>query len=946
MGILRKNIDENPAAKASLKEKLGITNLEENQYTGVVVYSTLAELPATGTLLVSYKVSNDTDSSKNGYYHWSGSAYVKDAGLANGSVAKNDDEAISGNTAYNERLLGIVQDEVSRANERYLLYKHQGNLYQKDGTRENTIFDGSGNLISHASYAVSDLIRIEEGESYSRTTSDQVALYDKDGNFIRQTTAQPFTVNAGEIFARCSFSGAYIETYSFFKSGLSAEPSFELRDEKINLEYVNTNIDYDARFKTIQNTGDRVEETGKTANQSMNLKEVQREVDLSKTKDFGSLFDPEKMIPNKVLNSSGVLLTHASYGVSELIQIEEGVTYYQEPYKRIIAVYATDGSFVRYFAENATNSFTAQAGELYIRISMPYTARYDYAMYEGASNVKFAHKERDLNYKNIVRDDFTVDLSQLREIERFGGEVVAGTVGEKQAILKFPVSLGKGGTIDFDFVCDFDPHKTQSGSQLLFMLDEPGLNYDSKFSLNPTTPNKGNFFPVFTSVWESAGLSTAGNNRSLSLWKNNFCGEDCFSIQKVSNVVAGDDGLSIRVTDTAVEVYNGVTTIASYDFATYTTVDEIITAMQVDAALSDFEIIAYESANRNSSDLARVDMAMVVNREDWDADNNIGLGTFSNDSWPVYLPASGKGIKHRCRMVFEGDVNAGTGKVRLWVDGFPVRELTGNRAYHNGFLYLGGKTGFNTFDGWISNLRIRRTIVDEPIYTVIIAHLTSNDLDGVPQVGQRASIGRMERGLRAMKDRGYEFVTHKQFMDYVLGNAEPPQKVAYIIYDDTQFGHWTNERIRQLYQKYGFKAATSIIMKNLDGVPGSYSEADVLKYIEMSKQIGWDWVSHTYNHWNQDSLHYDQTKADVDAVKSVMEAKQLYTDALVQPQGSGPNHTRKYWLHNIYQMAFKYADGAGFYGGDPMGINRIYWDNSWDFDGFIDNIEGKFPLTT
>lgn len=58
-----------------------VDNLEENQYSGVVVYSTLAELPVTGTLLVSYKVSNDPTDSNNGYYHWTGSAYLKDATL-------------------------------------------------------------------------------------------------------------------------------------------------------------------------------------------------------------------------------------------------------------------------------------------------------------------------------------------------------------------------------------------------------------------------------------------------------------------------------------------------------------------------------------------------------------------------------------------------------------------------------------------------------------------------------------------------------------------------------------------------------------------------------------------------------------------------------------------------------------------------------------------------
>lgn len=66
------------SASDVLSNKNRIDNLEENQITGVVVYETFAELPATGTLLVSYKVSNDGTASNNGYWHWNGSTYVKD----------------------------------------------------------------------------------------------------------------------------------------------------------------------------------------------------------------------------------------------------------------------------------------------------------------------------------------------------------------------------------------------------------------------------------------------------------------------------------------------------------------------------------------------------------------------------------------------------------------------------------------------------------------------------------------------------------------------------------------------------------------------------------------------------------------------------------------------------------------------------------------------------
>lgn len=78
-----------------------VDNLEENQVTGVHVYETLAILPVTGTLLVSYKVSNDTPSSNNGFYHWNGSLpYVKDASLANGEIEAGNVEAVEGGKIY------------------------------------------------------------------------------------------------------------------------------------------------------------------------------------------------------------------------------------------------------------------------------------------------------------------------------------------------------------------------------------------------------------------------------------------------------------------------------------------------------------------------------------------------------------------------------------------------------------------------------------------------------------------------------------------------------------------------------------------------------------------------------------------------------------------------------------------------------------------------------
>jgi len=85
-----------------ITERNRTDNLESNQYTGIETYSTLADLPGPGTLLISYKVTNDTTPSNNGYYHWNGSAYVKDSDLTTGIIKSGNVDAVSGDTVFNK----------------------------------------------------------------------------------------------------------------------------------------------------------------------------------------------------------------------------------------------------------------------------------------------------------------------------------------------------------------------------------------------------------------------------------------------------------------------------------------------------------------------------------------------------------------------------------------------------------------------------------------------------------------------------------------------------------------------------------------------------------------------------------------------------------------------------------------------------------------------------
>jgi lysophospholipase L1-like esterase len=81
--------------------------VEEKNITGIEVVSTFADeggglpfLPATGVLGISYKVAKDPDTAKNGYYHWSGSIYIRDEDLANGVSENGNVDPISGGTSF------------------------------------------------------------------------------------------------------------------------------------------------------------------------------------------------------------------------------------------------------------------------------------------------------------------------------------------------------------------------------------------------------------------------------------------------------------------------------------------------------------------------------------------------------------------------------------------------------------------------------------------------------------------------------------------------------------------------------------------------------------------------------------------------------------------------------------------------------------------------------
>ena len=137
--------------------------VSETLSTGVAAFATLALLtaytPTAAQQYTSFKVTSDTTPSNNGYYSWSGSAYIKDAELvANVIDENNTSEGVSGAAVYDEDTKEIAKTT---------RYRGRKNLFTFNDRSLTAGFfiDGSGNFQTNTSYSITGYVEIKENET-------------------------------------------------------------------------------------------------------------------------------------------------------------------------------------------------------------------------------------------------------------------------------------------------------------------------------------------------------------------------------------------------------------------------------------------------------------------------------------------------------------------------------------------------------------------------------------------------------------------------------------------------------------------------------------------------------------------------------------------------------------------------------------------------------------
>lgn len=182
------SIDDRVAANES-----DILNLFYGQSSGLIVFPTYALLTAYMPLNTeeekgSFKVTNDLDSSLNGYYSWvSGTSYTKDADLVVNVIAKtNTSDAVSGAAVFGhvagttEPLFGTSFPGAS---------EYWETLSENPNTDELQILDADGRIIYSASNNSTEVYYDGIFETLSESEQD-LLIIDKD-NIIMNTAPTP-----------------------------------------------------------------------------------------------------------------------------------------------------------------------------------------------------------------------------------------------------------------------------------------------------------------------------------------------------------------------------------------------------------------------------------------------------------------------------------------------------------------------------------------------------------------------------------------------------------------------------------------------------------------------------------------------------------------------------------------------------------------------------------
>ena len=339
-----------------------ITDARDSYKNGVLTFSTYALLTAftPATLdhqLSSFKVTNDSNTSLNGYYSWvSGTTYTKNSSLFFGEVVAGDVEGVEG---------GKIRSAIDITADRVTNYLDLLSVYNELGT------ENSYSIIEKTLVNVGDYVELQ-AQSLSTSASDDAYLLSPDASFhkfgwlsdtivglrlssntVQFNTAQITrtdnllyklvrTSDGYELFIGGLSQGTVVHDFDFSIKYVSANlnnpvySSYKISNININVSGVLTSYT-DLAAKSYSVNVDSVDLNAKQADMTtaeLNIATLTSTIDIlsaasNKTSLYNSTADVSSSIIDKTLSTTGDYLEITARGLSS--NVTSDLTYFVNP---------------------------------------------------------------------------------------------------------------------------------------------------------------------------------------------------------------------------------------------------------------------------------------------------------------------------------------------------------------------------------------------------------------------------------------------------------------------------------------------------------------------------------------------------------------------------------------------------------------------------------------
>lgn len=352
-------------------------------------------------------------------------------------------------------------------------------------------------------------------------------------------------------------------------------------------------------------------------------------------------------------------------------------------------------------------------------------------------------------------------------------------------------------------------------------------------------------------------VNVAGNHQDIPLRLNNY-GSDLFSLRlKYPVLEVADDGKSTMITPmpSALErayitkdsksftIHNGDgSEYRNYLFANYNDVEGLVDAM-IDDLSVDFDIVKYACEGVSFDAIENFDKIYIsrqVNEIYYAESSQIEYtGNVYYDSYPTIIKATDKGFVHNLTIGYKIDGELIKTMYFIW-DGMLVK-----------FTDLSLRTSDMVMTYNSAFIDSIKNVVLKPYQKIIAPMLSmqhqvvySDDLINQNMV---TSTKRQQNMLAYLAKKGFVGVNFNECVSIIKGSLAINSPVYCLTFDDRQKNLWTDERIRNIFNKYRAKP-TLVYIFNVSDYNGENPPSSALtkeQYWEL-KNSGWDVISHGF----------------------------------------------------------------------------------------------------